>query len=265
MTRATARALVSICAWLAVPGAARACDGPAISVLTLNAWGLPRPVARDRRVRLPHLQQWVKDQDVDVVGLQEVWHGALSLLDLDLIRPRADAPDAGLAIVTPHPVRERASLTFREASGVDRLKGKGVMSATIDLPDAGPTAVYVTHLQAGSGDRAAAVRSAQVDELLAFARPEVNLAMLLGDFNLYAESELDHETARRLAAAGWADVAQLTGSEAPTYPGSGERFDRIYVTSSDEGCLEPTGTAVLEPELPLSDHLPVRAMLRAGP
>lgn len=236
-------------------------SGQSLEVLTYNTWGLPEPVARDRATRMPSIARMVREEPGDVVGLQEVWHGALRLLDLELLRSD-EAGDNGLALVTSHPVRDQRVVAFTAESGVDRMKSKGALASTVSLPELGDTRVVVTHLQAGPGERAAQVRARQVETVLSLAGDEAQPAILLGDFNLHAASETDQATARRLAERGWGDVALQDGDPRPTYIGKNERFDRILVRAGPSRCL--TTLSVDVPQIELSDHLPVRAMLGVG-
>ena len=238
-------------------------SGAELDVLTLNTWGLPTPVAWDRRGRMPDIAQLVTEDAPDVVGLQEVWRGALHLLDLDLVRPDL-AGDSGLALVTPHPVLRRSATAYDEASGSDRLKRKGVLATQIDLPDAGPSWIVVTHLQASDSAEAAQIRADQVDTLLRATSDEQGPAVLMGDFNFYAGNAEDQRSAARLRDAGWVDSTDVAGGAEATYPGNGERFDRILVRASDSRCLAPERVEVLHPRTRLSDHQPVRASLRVG-
>lgn len=257
--------VLGIAALSGAPAAAEECSagGPALDVMTLNTWGLPPPVARDRKGRLPKIQRMVDEGALDVVGLQEVWSGALHLLTLKLFRPDGE-DDTGLAVVTPHAVSGRRSVVYRNGHGTDRLKQKGAMAMEVEIPEAGASWVVVTHLQSGYGDAPARVRASQVDELLALTSMTSGPAMMMGDFNLYDESALDLDTARRLSEAGWVDAAVALGETSPTYPDKGERFDRILLRSGPETCLRAESVEVIHPKVRLSDHLPVRAAIRVG-
>jgi len=234
--------------------------GVSLDVLTYNTWGLPEPLARDRDGRLPRISRMVREESADVVGLQEVWRGATHLLDLDLLR-RDDKGDNGLALVTPHPTRDERVTPFEAGYGVDRLKDKAVLSTVVELPQLGDTLVMVTHLQAGRSPGAAQARGRQIDTLLALGAQSPGNAILLGDFNLHAADPQDQASAARLQAAGWRDMAEEADDLAPTYPGEGERFDRILVRTDGVACLSPERVDVRDVQL--SDHLPVRAILRA--
>ncbi len=232
-----------------------------LDVLTYNTWGLPEPVARDRAGRMPRIAAMVREEPADLVGLQEVWRGSLSLLDLDLLRSD-ERGDNGLALVTPHPVSEQRVVAFDAETGTDRLKAKGALASTVRLPELGETRVVVTHLQAGPGERAARVRERQVETVLALVEGEERPVILMGDFNLHHGSEDDARVERRLSTLGFADVAEQQGDPRPTYIGKDERFDRILVRAGPRRCLTPLSVDV--PQIDLSDHLPVRATLGVG-
>ncbi len=252
--------------WLALGfGPAEAADcapvGASLDVVTYNTWGLPEPVARDRAARFPQIASMVREDRADLTGLQEVWRGSLRLLDLDLLRSD-EAGDNGLALVTPHPVTDSRVIAFEAASGVDRMKAKGALASTVRLPELGETRVVVTHMQAGPGERAASVRARQVEALFQLTEDEDQPAILMGDFNLHADSPTDQAIARELAERGWLDLAELRGDPQSTFIGKEERFDRILVRAGPGRCLTPLLVEV--PQIRLSDHLPVRAIIGVG-
>lgn len=248
-----------------VAGPARAADcalsGASLDVVTYNTWGLPEPIARDRDERMPRIAALVREEQADLTALQEVWRGSLQLLDLDLLRSD-EAGDNGLALVTPHPVTGRRVIAFEDAAGVDRIKAKGALVSTVRLPELGETTVVVTHLQAGPGPRAAAVRARQVEAVLRLTEDETQPTILMGDFNLHADSRADQATAAALAARGWQDLAEQRGDPRPTFIGKDERFDRILVRAGPGRCVTPLEVQV--PQIELSDHLPVRAIIGVG-
>lgn len=247
-------------AWLATFSTASACDGAEVRVATLNAWGLPSPVAVDRRGRLPRIARWVEERGYDVAGLQEVWHGALRLFDVPGLTLPSQDRDSGLALVTPHPVVSRETITFQAERGFDAWKAKGALVAEVDAGAAEPLVMAVTHLQSGGSAKAASVREQQVDELLA-ALPADRPTVLMGDFNLYLGQPTDQATHQRLLEAGFVDVGEDRGATGGTYPGLPDRFDRIWVRAGHR-CLEADRAEVIDPRL--SDHLAVEADLSVG-
>ncbi len=250
--------------WTLAAGPAHAgCDDVAsdLSVVTFNTWGLPSPVARDRRGRLPRIASWLEQRGYDIAGLQEVWRGAVSLLPLPSIR-REYGGDSGLALVTPHPVSNAVQHTFQAERGFDRFKSKGLMTTEVWVDEREPLVVGVTHLQAGGAVRNARVRADQVEEILGQVGGEDRPVLLMGDFNLYEGSDVDAATRDRLEAAGFVDVAAVAGATQGTYPGGTHRFDRIYVRDGKERCLVPSAAKVLDGDL--SDHHAVEAALGLG-
>ncbi len=238
---------------LATPAQAGALEP--VELLTFNTWGLPAPVAASRSKRFPGIQRFLEDGVDDIVGLQEVWRGARRMLRLDrLLYPRMQG-DSGLALRSAHPVRGRRSLRYQQASGFDRFKDKGAMLATVEHGSAGPLQVVVTHMQAGRSDRAVSARAAQVDELLALAAPLPDPVVLMGDFNLYADLDLDRASHQRLQQAGFVDVAAAVGATESTHASADERLDRVYARGA-----APLSATVLDSR-GLSDHRPVRARI----
>jgi endonuclease/exonuclease/phosphatase family metal-dependent hydrolase len=257
--------------WILLCGAALALTPPApdaeptqtrLSVATLNTWGLPAPVASDRRGRLPLIASWLSERSYDVAGLEELWAGAHRWFPLrDLVLPQQRG-DSGLAIVTSWPVVQTLSHAFVYERGIDKLKAKGLLTAEIEI-DGTPVMVGVTHLQAGGTPRNAAVRAMQVEEILTFLDAHESDTMpvvLMGDFNLYDKLPTDDRSRRSLETAGFVDAAQATGTRDGTYPGYPDRFDRIYVRDHGSVSLVPEQSEVIRKGF--SDHHAVEATLR---
>lgn len=235
-----------------------------IEVLSLNIWGLAWPISKRRGPRMQQLHT-LDLTDYDVVGLQEVWRGAWRRIPWreDILRPQARG-DSGLAL-TGRLVTEPPSLVrFQTSTGVERLKGKGILIGQVTVPDIGPLWVFVTHLQAGP--RSGEERAAQADQLIDLLDEHPGPAVVIGDFNLYRDHPLDADTEQRLADAGLKDAALHAGDPEATYIAEnpyiwkgedGERFDRIYLRSGPQTRLKTVQADVLDYDEPLSDHQPV--------
>lgn len=238
-------------------------EAASLDVATFNTWGLPFPIAwRPRERRFPGINKWLGDGGLDIVGLQEVWTGARHLLDLRGVTVPSRGGDSGLALYTPHRITRPASLVpFAAARGVDRLKAKGVLVAGVEVPDVGEVTVLVTHLQAGSGARNAAVRSAQIDELLAVLGDDPRPAIVMGDFNLYGADAVDTASQARLVEAGLVDAA-IGADVGHTHQVEPERFDRVFVRGGESARMDAATAIVDRSASALSDHLPVLARLR---
>ncbi len=251
--------LLALC--LATPAQAELppCDAEAIEVATLNTWGLPYPLSRNRSARFQQIRTWL-DSGIDIIGLQEVWSSAQTLLAPRLRLPGSKA-DSGLAVVTPHPTTQPTLTPFTASRGVDAWKSKGVLTTRVSLPDGSHTWVAVTHLQAGHSEKNAAVRAAQVDQLIRVVSALDGPALVMGDFNLYDDLESDRQSSQRLREKGYADAARLHGATGPTYRTGTERLDRIYTRSGKQLNVRVTDAKVGRKKS-LSDHLPVEASVR---
>ena len=247
----------------AAPEDLQAVDERQITVATLNTWGLPSPVARDRRERLPLIASWLRERSYDLTGLEELWQGARRwLLFTELVFP-AQRGDSGLAIVTDWPVYHTVSHAFTAERGIDSWKAKGLLAAEVRI-DETVLRFGVTHLQSGGGVRNAAVRALQVEEILetldeGFPGTDGVPVVLLGDFNLYDDLEIDQRTRSVLEDAGFVDAAVATGTLDPTYPGMPDRFDRVYVRHSATTQLVPKRSQILAKGF--SDHHALEATL----
>lgn len=229
-------------------------------MVTLNAWGLPFPIAwHPRRIRFPRIARFLREGAYHLAALQELWHGAPRLQLPGRLHRDDRHGDSGLALVSSLPVNDVTSRRFLAARGFDAWKQKGALRARVGTP-AGEVTVISTHLQAGDSVRDARVRASQVDDLLAMLDDAPGAAVLLGDLNLHAGNPEDRAIERRLEAAGLRDAARAT--PAPTYRWKPERFDRILLRDGDDTRLAVDGAVAAIPPAFLSDHLPVEATLR---
>lgn len=249
--------------WLLSTGLAHAGD---VNVITFNAWGLPAPIAPDRAGRLERASAWLGGLGADVIGLEEVWNGARPMVSLAGLHLPAPGRDSGLGLVSPHAVGGLDLRAFRSEHGIDSWKAKGILRATVALPD-GEIAVFVTHMQAGDRVRDAAARADQVAELIEWMADVDIPALALGDFNLYTGNLVDQASAAQLAAAGLVDAAATVGIVDPTYQGYPDRYDRIYVRDAAGAHWNVLGAEVVRYDTDpttsapdrVSDHYPVTA------
>jgi endonuclease/exonuclease/phosphatase family metal-dependent hydrolase len=241
-----------------------------LDVLTVNLWGLPWPVSRERRVRKRRLAVHLARRVYDIVGIQELWWPWRRTLELaSLVLPETRR-DSGLALAGRLPSLGAAVEHFEHGAGIDRLKRKGVLRANVEAPGGEPLSVWVVHLQAGR--RHAAVRTRQVDALAASLAREPRPVVLMGDFNFHEGCAEDRRSAERLLAGGLADAALALEREHPTYHArsnryarrdGAHRFDRVYLRDGAGLRLRPLAADVLDlgPHA-VSDHHPLRVRVR---
>lgn len=223
-----------------------------LNVVSWNTWGLPFPFASEpRKGRFPGINERLEEMGVDIAGLQEVWRGARSLLHLRGLHWPGQGGDSGLALLTEHQASSPRLYPFRSGSGVDKLKKKGVLASQVTVDDE-DIWVLVTHMQAGTGKRAQAARRDQIEQLSELVESLEGPTVVMGDFNLYDDLDLDLEAAQRLRDAGLVDAGSHAG---PTHTTEPHRLDRIYLRE-----LQATELTVEHPR-GLSDHRPVRATL----
>jgi endonuclease/exonuclease/phosphatase family metal-dependent hydrolase len=241
-----------------------------LQLVTMNLWGLPWPVARDRRDRKRRFLEQVVRGPYDLVGIQELWWPwRRSLRRTPLVLPRSRR-DSGLGLAGRLALRDAARIEhFRDHAGPDRLKRKGLLRATVAPHPEVQLCTVVTHLQAGR--RHARARARQIEQLLDAVSKERRPVVMMGDFNLYRDEVDDRHSAGRLDAAGFVDVAVAVSRPESTYVSSNpyvrrrrcsERFDRIYLRSGGGVRLVPLESEVLRfRPRPLSDHHPLRVRL----
>ncbi len=263
------RALVASCIGAALPATAVAGDASdAIEIVSLNAWGLPSPLAPHRRERLPRIARWLQDVDPDVVAIQELWSGSTAYLPMPVQR-RSVSGDDGLAIAGRAALTDRATLHFDHARGWDMFKAKGAMRGRVHTRGGPDLWVVVTHMQAGYGRANARVREAQVDQLLRWTQDLDGPIVFVGDFNVDTAFPEDAGVFKRLRAAGLVDLADSFGATEATYPGDGHRYDHILARGGSGWKIVTDAVVVVEydddpqtaaPSM-FSDHRPLRARL----
>ncbi len=254
-----------------------------LDILTMNLWGLPWPVSRDRHDRKRRFVDHLQRNEYDIVGLQELWWPWRDAVPSELFRLPRGRRDSGLALGGR--LRDRASVEveyYDARGGIDRLKNKGLLKAPMEITDGTDEnkgieiVVCVTHLQFGRGR--AATRTHQVDQLLRSLEHERRPTVLMGDFNFHGGNIDDESSARRMIDAGFADAAVLVhGSDRalrPTYTSDNsyvrrrnhhERFDRVYLRDAAAGDIRIQALGVEEADVltaPVSDHHPVHARVR---
>jgi endonuclease/exonuclease/phosphatase family metal-dependent hydrolase len=256
--------------WLVWELAARAatpCESPQVfdtlRVSSWNTWGLPAPMSKDRKARFERINKDLEEPDADLVALQEVWGGAKPLLPKVHLIAREE--ESGLAFVSPkHPMRDMAFHPFTVNGRFEGWKTKGVLAAISELQDGTDLLVVNTHFQAGRSERWARNRASDTEVLLQSVADWGGPILVAGDFNFYSESPTDALNAERIWDAGFEDVAEVLGTAAITYKREHERFDRIYLRSGSDVCLQPLTFAVTEYDgMRLSDHQRLVATIEA--
>lgn len=230
-------------------------------MLTVATWNIHSCIGTDGRFEPERVAGVLHRLNAEVIALQEVgWHRRThprvnqydfleKATDHDLLRGpvRAhDAADFGNALLTRLPVLEWA----RHDLTIPWHTPRGALEAILDHPD-GPLRVINVHLSFVPWEQRMQIQ--RLARLLA-ARPAM-ATIMLGDFNQWRLARL---TSRPLRAHLPRQAA------APSYPSARPilRFDRIYLS---EGLEAHDVMALAEGAARIaSDHLPVRAHLRAA-
>lgn len=250
-----------------------------LDVLTFNIHGLPRWLGGPPRSRFAEVSQAIHDTAPDIVLLQEVWTaGARSAAPASAgwylaqsTKSRCFFAQSGLVTASRHPLLHGEFRPFGRAAFLDALVNKGALKVTLELSRGTRVNVWNVHLQAGA---ASGVRASQIAELIRWVREAEDgqvLDLMGGDFNCTPDSP----EYRELAAGLGTDLQRLDGRpHAPTFPHRSPRTTRgrtlDYLFWRPRVPLE-TARASCEiafsagrNDVRLSDHLPVRASLRAN-
>ena len=286
-------------------------DAPMLSVLTFNTGlteirlfgaalyeDVPHVVPR-----AAHLAPALRRVDADIVLLQELIpqrvKKQLAAALRDLYPHRAGIEEdtrfygTGLLTLSRHPIEEASCKPFANQTLEEGLFGpRGMLGCTVRTPGLGRCRAINLHATAGGAYRqrrkgAPDRRSAQIAEAIVTAgAPFEGTVVLAGDFN--SDPATDPATGRRLAAAGFVDVADClpdaarpSGTWDPNNPlnrgrasGAARRVDHIFVRPhGDRGVAASDVRIVLDepavplPDgdaLPLSDHYGLLATLTPG-
>ncbi len=258
--------------WLSLALAAEPVQTVDLSVMSWNVWGLHWPLSLDRDERMAEIPAEL--DRADLVGLQEVWGGALRRLDADLTMPMDQPGDSGLAIGGRLGGSTSAALfhPFAIQTGIERFKQKGILETEV-LVEGIAVRVYNTHLQ--HGPDSAGVRAEQAGQLIALLAQHDQPSVVLGDFNFYRNHPTDTDTIAQMNEAGLRDVAEELERPQATFRfdnryalRSGleegrERFDRVYVRNGSEVQVDPVRVEVVRYQRrPLSDHQPLLTQLQ---
>ena len=241
-----------------------------VSLLTVNAWGLPAPIAPPRKPRLADVGRWITGRQDDFVAMQEVWDGAVKHMDLPGMVRSSGRGDDGLAFRTSWTVESTAQGRFERARGWDGFKQKGWLRAQRRAEDGTPLCLVVTHMQAGKGRANGRVRASQVVEVLEAVSGCEGPLVVMGDFNLDERRPEDELALRRLTQAGLSDAGRVTQNLRGTWGPDAFRFDRAYVRGGDGWAIEPRSVEVFDPSSlsegrAPTDHAPVRVVVSIKP
>ena len=165
---------------------------------TFNVWGLPEAFSDDVSSRMRALVARFEATDLDVLLIQEAWTREVRRTLRNGARragfsvSRGDGASGGLMTFSRLPIRASRFERFRFRGDPERvtkgeyLGGKGFEIVELEGAD-GPFTVVNTHLHARyrveDSDLDSAVRTAQLLQIVAFARDHAGSLVIGGDFN----------------------------------------------------------------------------------
>lgn len=282
--------------------------GHSLRIMTYNVWSLPGPIS-PRKERLYEIRTWLERfQPADVISIQEAFtpearrvfsnvkgypyviHGVGPFPESS--RPVGD----GLMMISRYPIRDQDRAELPQCTGTDCLAQKGILFATIELPNGRLMEVANTHFNAGGNEESRQVRITQSYFLKNFLefRPRDRLQVVAGDFNLDRFGQ-DYERMRNLLQMEDLFTLALTRSNGLSFPKSpedGQTFnprvnwwarasgpissapDHIWARLRDafDWSFSLTGVSVDRPlsekangPKDLSDHFPLSAEIRITP
>jgi endonuclease/exonuclease/phosphatase family metal-dependent hydrolase len=219
-------------------------------VMTWNVRGAARP-------DLAAVAAVIAEQRPDVIAMQEIRRGQASalagLLQWQHVWTRKHSPFTplvwwlaeGLAIMSPHPLGERAKQSLSPGVSTWTHRHRVVLAVTVQR-GLSTLRVYDVHLASGRRPDERIAQSARVAGMIAAESPAA--AVVVGDLNAPGEVEV----IRPLHAVGLHDPGG-----GPTHPSVAPRSRLDYIVVPDHARVsdryEPGGD---QSWWPLSDHLP---------
>jgi len=178
-----------------------------ISILTYNVWGMPGPLAQDRRARLQRLGETLSAYDI--VTLQEAFSDDIRHLESHPEFPFQIRHDnrglvragSGLYILSKHEILKADYRPFSNCTQGDCLARKGVLWVRIEHPTIGLMDIYTTHYQSQTSTVAADIREKEDNRVLQEFVHQNNAAfpvLITGDFNLLPDQREYRDLMRRL-------------------------------------------------------------------
>lgn len=253
-----------------------------LKVLTLNVWGLPSLLGKDRKARFERLGQTLNDYDI--VTLQETFSN-----DIEILRKSTRFPyhlrwnntglrmGSGLYVLSKYPIIRNDFRQFGNCTVADCLARKGVLFTRIDHPTLGAVDVYTTHYQAEAKPVAEKIRIEEDNKVMQEFVGQNNSpypTIITGDFNSKPDFPEYLDLNRRLPLI---DTWRTANGNAPGYTSDpsnlykagkeqGARIDYIFVlkqntykTSVQE--VQVTHNKPVEGFF-LSDHFGVSAKIK---
>jgi len=163
----------------------------------------------------------------------------------------------GLTILSPHPLEKVSHANLWNTR----------IGLAVRTPAAPGVTIAVTHLASGTADKQRADRTKQLDQLFGWARGLGASRILIGDFNVHADSD-EYASLTRDHHDAWADAAAVHTtrgvSSGDTRAGKPGRIDYVLYTPSPSlklDWVEVADTNALIGSV-ASDHQPVVATFR---
>lgn len=218
-----------------------------LKVLTLNVWGLPGFLGKDRKKRLQRIAKAI--QGYDIVNLQETFSTQSSIIAEKSGYPyqiwhrerKLHPQPSGLFTLSKYPIKENKFKPFKHCYGGDCFSYKGALLSRIEHPTLGLIDVYNTHYQSSNMKSAIKVRMKANKTFQEFVQENDKdyPTIITGDFNMLPNKEEYIDLKKRLP------LVDTFMSLHPTLPGytfdpsknpyvksKAKRLDYVFVKAS---------------------------------
>jgi len=256
-----------------------------VHVVSWNVFLRPA-ILRDHQMdRVDSIAAYLNNTNADVLILQEVFHRRSRKHLIALLTSNYPyhteagkksfwGVPSGVLILSKDSIIKESHVSFKEATGSDKLAKKGGIMASIRINDELVNFIG-THLQAGGGEEKAEIRTSQITSLSILANEAKGSIIYAGDFNTRALSpyfadiwtilnaDTDTLSGKIKSTANFSDHELFETNGSPTWIDFillQKKSNNSFITTwIEEPKVEIDGT-----QQRISDHNPIHSKIRIG-
>ena len=170
-----------------------------LNIVSWNVFLRPSILNDGQLERVDSIAEYLLNTNADVLVLQEVFHKRAKKRLTHLLnkeykfnskmgRKSFWGVSSGVLIFSKHKIIEETQISFKDATGNDKMACKGGVSTIIDFFNS-RIQIIGTHLQAGNGIKRIRIRRRQLKQLKTLENDSVEAAIYVGDFNISKSTE----------------------------------------------------------------------------
>tara|TARA_B110000285_G_scaffold34800_1_gene37096 strand:+ start:2277 stop:3137 length:861 start_codon:yes stop_codon:yes gene_type:complete len=170
-----------------------------LNIVSWNVFLRPGILNDNQMGRVDNISTYLISTDADVLVLQEVFHKKARKSLLKKLTPAYKfrsrigkrsfwGVSSGVVILSKHQITQEEQVSFKKATGSDKMAKKGAVSAVIQFYNS-KIQVIGTHLQAGGGKKRRNIRKSQIKQLQSLEDSTAVTSLYVGDFNIENASD----------------------------------------------------------------------------